>query len=60
MLCVQRDRAGFRVKFTRKARAEQRAVRRGKGLPEAAAEHNKRVKGDELARKRRANERKGK
>ena len=48
------------MKFTRKARAEQRAVRRGKGLPEAAAEHNKRVKGDELARKRRANERKGK
>ena len=48
------------MKWGKKAREERAAVRKGKGLPEAAAEHNKRVADDEVARKRRANERKGK
>ena len=48
------------MKFSKKAREERAAVRKGKGLREAAAAHNKRVADDEVARKRRANERKGK
>lgn len=48
------------MKFGRKAREERDAVRKGKGLREAADAHNKRVAADEVARKRRANERKQK
>ena len=57
---VRRDRWSVPVKFSKKAREERAAVRKGKGLREAAAAHNKRVADDEVARKRRANERKGK
>ena len=46
------------MKFSRKAREEAKAVRKGKGLREAAEENNRRVAADELARKRRANDRK--